>query len=715
MDHTKGYGKATLETNGTFPQLFIDGKPEEPIFFMSPWANVDGVVEKEADYASCCGVDIWFISYGTEYYDDPPRFREKLRKILRALRAHNSRLHVVLRLDVGGALRDLQVPSSEAMYLNGIETERVSFASEVWYRKATEALVSIVTAVQEDEELRAIVVGYEYLGAQTGEWFVHGFLDGQMDTSECNRKAFADYLRKKYGTDEELQRAYGTKKVTLAKVALPDCHCIPGFGNHDEQRRNVHEGKTLFCEPKDRLLVDYLDYINELHADRITGLAHTIKQACNGEKWTVTYYGYLYELPCASSGHYALTKVLNCPDVDMLSGPVSYTDRNDGGVGAYMTFADTVASHGKLWVDEGDYYSPVHTEECEQAYPATTQLLDQVARRELAKCMIYHTGVWWLDLHGHGWYSYRSFWEESRDMRRWMKRYRQVQTKKTPKICLVLDEPAVSLMGDAYNMGTALLTETRYRLYRSGYRFGSYLLDDLLEGRIDDASVYVMLTPWRLDHDTVQKLEAKLHRVGKTTLWMYGPGLTAKEDFERLLGMPIFSARTAGGYAPILSAPSGQQESGGPLLDPIYYVEGASQVLRTYHGGPAEGKAGSALTVRDGWTSWFYGGMTLTEETIAQLAALAGETRFSSTGDTLYANQEAVMLHAKEDGKKTLTLPGKADHLCLETGERGCGSQVDLGYLAHGDTRTVFYGEAEFIDALLSGDDRSDDRPEGEG
>ena len=61
----------------------------------------------------------------------------------------------------------------------------------------------------------------------------------------------------------------------------------------------------------------------------------------------------------AVSGHFNMQALLNCEDVDCIAGPVSYNDRNEGGIGAYMSAAQSVLASGKLWFDESDYRTPV--------------------------------------------------------------------------------------------------------------------------------------------------------------------------------------------------------------------------------------------------------------------------------------------------------------------------------------------------------------------
>lgn len=55
----------------------------------------------------------------------------------------------------------------------------------------------------------------------------------------------------------------------------------------------------------------------------------------------------------------------------------------------------------------------------------------------------------------------------------------------------------------------------RDNIARTGLSFGLYTTQDVAAGLVDDATLYVMMTPWRMDADTAAKVEAVLHRKGK--------------------------------------------------------------------------------------------------------------------------------------------------------------------------------------------------------
>ena len=91
--------------------------------------------------------------------------------------------------------------------------------------------------------------------------------------------------------------------------------------------------------------------------DCVCELAHAVRKASQGRKLVVFFYGYVFEFAGvqngpATSGHYALRRVLNCPDIDVLCSLISYFDRGLGQSAPSMTAAESVALAGKLWLNE---------------------------------------------------------------------------------------------------------------------------------------------------------------------------------------------------------------------------------------------------------------------------------------------------------------------------------------------------------------------------
>ena len=65
----------------------------------------------------------------------------------------------------------------------------------------------------------------------------------------------------------------------------------------------------------------------------------------------------------------------------------------------------------------------------------------------------------------------------------------------------------------------------REGLQRSGTSVGYYLIEDLVEGRVPDAKVYVFGGTFHLNRAERDWINANLKRAHKTLIWLYGAGL----------------------------------------------------------------------------------------------------------------------------------------------------------------------------------------------
>ena len=125
-------------------------------------------------------------------------------------------------------------------------------------------------------------------------------------------------------------------------------------------------------------------------------------------KIVVFFYGYVFEFASVPNGpsvagHYALRRVLNSPDIDVLCSPISYFDRGLGQGHPSMTAAESVALAGKMWLNEDDTRTYLGTGDFPGAIDAVSTLED--TNRELLRNVgqeaIRNFGTWWMDLGAH--------------------------------------------------------------------------------------------------------------------------------------------------------------------------------------------------------------------------------------------------------------------------------------------------------------------------
>lgn len=293
-----------------------------------------------------------------------------------------------------------------------------------------------------------------------------------------------------------------------------------------------------------------------------------------------------------------------------------------------MSLISSVTANGKLWIDEADYRSPIHTAPgndnagvgLEGGIGNKTEL-KEIVRRQYGKQLAYGTGVWFLDLIGKGWWDDKDIWQEIHALQDLTGKYASIKSNQAPEVALVYDSAAVRLLGDPWNVAVDIYQDIRDKIARTGLSYGLYTTQDVANGFVDDAKLYIMMTPWRMDKNTTDKLKKVLHRSGVTTMWLYGYGDTDPVQFKQLTGMTI--NRTAGSKKSLqveMTADAGKTlpGMGGKTIPNArqayerYFVEDSGvNVLGRY----ADGKQVAVAAVsRDGWNSLFYGGFHLPVE-----------------------------------------------------------------------------------------------------
>lgn len=695
--------EARLVQVGGIARLAIDGRQVEPIIYPSgslPTADpANSPAVRQTKLAGEHGVEIFRVDLNV-YKGNPAATAQQLDRIIDNITQLCENPYLILYFRswepdaaiFGGTDYDMFIDQ------NGQSVGYASMASDKYLEHAKALMSTLVDVVMENPKFSERVIGY-FPSGNGCEWFLPG--DGRYDCSGAAQDKFRAYVQALYGTEETLREAYGNDSLTFDAVRIPN-NVAGGAG------KPATMAATLLTDPSRRIVRDYYDYVNDTLADFILAMAQVVKDKTDNRSLTGFYYGYNFESSVSTplAGIYRMERILTSPYIDFLAGPVSYADRNGGGVGMSMSLLSSVTANGKLWIDESDYRSPIKTAVgnehagvgMEGGIADRTELTG-IVRRQYGKQMVYNSGTWFLDLIDKGWWDDEDFWQEAQSLSELAAAYASYKSAKAPEVALVYDSRAVSLLADPWNTSVDIYQHIRDNIARTGLSFGLYTTQDVAAGLVDDAALYVMMTPWRMDADTAAKVEAVLHRKGKTAVWMYGPGETAQEDFHRLTGMTV--KRSAGrlqtleilmepGADKLLPGTANQFVSGLGVYEKYYVEDENATVLGRYDSGGRE--AAVAAVEKDGWKSVFCGSFHLTVEFLRGTAAWAGVNCFADTGDVVYADGALAVFHASEDGEKTLTLPKKCDVYDYFSGQWHKGVQT-LSFTAQaGETRYFFYG-----------------------
>lgn len=562
-------------------------------------------------------------------------------------------------------------------------------ASPAYRRDAAERLAALV------EHLEAAfgdrMAGYHPCGQHTGEWFYEGtWAHPLSDYSEAMRDAWRQWLASRYGSAAALEAAWGRPGAAPHTAELPtpaERHAAPA---------------GILRDPRtERHLIDYARFQQEAMADCVRALAGAVRRASGGRRLVVFFYGYGFEFAaCATgasvSGHYALRRVLDCPDIDVLCSPISYWDRGLGQSAPCMSAAESVALAGKLWLREDDTAThlssgrfPGWTDKARNPWESVTQLQRNVAQEALR-----NQASWWMDLGATGWFNDPALWEEMARLSAIDEPLLQSPVPYEPQVAAILDEHAMLYVAEGGHVVTRPgIYEARTALGRMGAPYGQYLLDDAASGRVP-ARLKVFLNAWVVPGALRERLLQAVRN--DVTVWCYAPGCLddngpAPDGMRALTGFDLTPANPPAAWAE--PTPDGRALG----LTRGFGVNGPVRPLFAARPGPGvrvlaaypDGTAAVALREAPAPAALFVGAPGLTSELLRAAARLAGVHLFTETDCNVYANGPFVALHAAQDGDLLLDTgaPGEVEDVLART-PLGQGPRVALT-LRKGETRIL--------------------------
>ena len=570
-----------------------------------------------------------------------------------------------------------------------------SVTSSDYRREAAKHLDMLVRHLE--ETFGASMAGYHPCGQNTGEWFYQDTWGPALNGyAETDRKAWRTWLAGYYKTDEALRKAWKDDKATITGAEVPS----------PELRRSIAGGvfRDIAVDPRFQSVLDFVRHQQEAMIDTVLDFSKTVRQASTGKRMVVIFYGYVFEFAPvqtgpATSGHYALRKVLESPDIDILCSPISYFDRKRGGSGAAMTAAESVALADKMWLYEDD--TRTHLTPKPFTFPGGPDGADTVDEtrshllRNTGQCAIRNFGTWWMDLGAAGWFDDPRLWDEMKKLEKLDRLFLDRPTPYRPEVAAILDESSMLTVSPAGTVVTRPgVYMVREPLARMGAPYGQYLLDDYLAGKIE-AKLNVFVAAWQLSSEQRKTLREKAQSGNAVNLWCYAPGFldTEKggsvETMRELTGLTL--KRLDDGDTPVHAWAEPTEvgkkfglETGFGIkspVKPLFAVADAKpeEILATF-------SDGSAAVVMRGNTM-FVGAPGLTSSLLRIAARKAKVHLYTETDCNVYANGSALVLHGAADGPVKLRFRKNCTVTDLLDGSAmGKGSTLELP-LKLGETR----------------------------
>ena len=600
-----------------------------------------------------------------------------------------------------------------------------SFASVIWRQQAKDFLRALVRHIKEigmDDRVIAYHTGYGYC-LETFKWSAVGI--GIGDFSKPMQTHFRKWLRKHYKDDvNALKKAWANPDITFETASVPSVK---------EQLNTT--GGTFRDPAKEQGVIDYYRCFAELNAEVFIDFCRTVKEANGNRALTGGFYGYIYDRTDSESfwgagsenhlsglqrsGHLGLKKVLNSPYIDFLVSPYTYYFRGIGGECSAMMPTESLRIHNKMYMLEDDTRTFLDDD---PRYGRIFTLEDSIAvlQRNFAQSLTRRWGTWWARWTGidpSKEPAFGSLLQQFRQLGQWAL---QFDSAPSAEIVVLLDEESM-LYGNIHNdLYLPLTTNQRiWGLPRIGTPVDYYLLDDLIEGRIPPAKLYIFLNAFKLDTNRRDALTKQLRKDGRTALWIYAPGYI-KDDKLSMANMTELTGFTFGksefswgpkmhitNFAHPITKGLTEDSFWGTTnpIGPVFYLEdkdavNLGEVVHTM----GLCMPGFGLKEYDDYNSVFVSVPDIPAAVLRGIARYAGVHLYSEAGDVLYASAEFVAIHTKGGGQRTIRLPKKAEAVYNLYDRKQVATDVSefTVELKPKSTTLYYFGDKKPLDSLIS-------------
>jgi len=578
----------------------------------------------------------------------------------------------VLRADPDGLLIPrfgIDAPASwkerhptEVMTYDDGSRGQASMASEVWRRDVETSLRRFVEHVEARYGQR--VIGYHPCGQHTGEWFYDRTWEARLSGFEpAFAEGFRRFLVRKYGDDAAgLRQAWRDEKIAFDTITVPD------------KEERLQAGLGVFRDPSaERRLIDFNEYLQVAMVEPLERFARAIKETTARKKLVVLFYGYLFEIANlphgpAASGHLAMGRLLQCPDVDILCSPISYGDRGLVGSTPFMVAVDSVRLHGKLWLNEDDTRTWLSAADDPYSRLGTPEHTRWVHLRNFGPVLTRRITCWWMDLPCAGWLNSPEIWSHLGQLKRLYDRDLGGRSQYSPQIAVVADERSPLYTAANSTLSSPLLYNLRAQFNRIGAPVGIYLLSDLVAGRVPESRLYVFPDAFVLTGEQRAALARILHRDHKVAVWLYGAGFiqdTADTRYmTELLEMPVvrgekpqpLEVRWENTDDPLLNGLQGQTLAAGKPVVPLGLGEPADR-CRVLGRFTQNGQAAGAVREESDYCTVYAGTLTVPAGLLRNCARKAGVFLYVESDEVIQTDGRWLFITATNPGRKQVRLP----------------------------------------------------------
>ncbi len=567
--------------------------------------------------------------------------------------------------------------------------ENPSLASEIWLRYSCGVISKLTEYLKEKYPERFL--GFYFGWGICGEWNYYGEPDMNdwrcPDFSPAMVRGFRKWLRKKYNTVQELQRAWGRDDVDFESAGVP------------ERIERFRADIGFFKDPsKNAQVSDYYMFIGELAADVFISFCKTAKEKSGGSIICGGGYGGIMDINICAYLYFGFTtaggikKVLESPYVDFYSTPYSYYSRAIGdGDCSYMCLTESWRLHGKIRLGDNDTRTCL-AEPFQEVFgrPDTIKDSIEILKRDFGQHLVRASGGWWQ----HKWLDHPWFIKTIRRLNKISDLAMKYDRSLSDGIAMIVDVESLFYQKMTDILMFKLLYEQRMKEFgRIGVPWHLYMLEDIEHQEMPEYRVYVFLNAFYVDEKKKRLIKEKICRKNNVVVWIYAPGFQSEKGFstqnmEELTGIRIkYENISANAEIKIINFDhaitkdihqdskdsffgarrmfewSGTSSHGHmdhtAWVEPVFYADDPEcKILGKII---SINRPGFVVKEMKEWTSIYCASPMVSAKILRNICRYAGVHIYLETEDLLYANKHFIVIHTKQEGLKVIKLPVKAN------------------------------------------------------
>ena len=588
-----------------------------------------------------------------------------------------------------------------------------SYSSEKWLQDLEKAWTALFEHMKTKPYYKRII-GITPVSGRYGECLRAGYnsqLYGKelTDYSKPELAAFRKWLKKRYGTMENMRKAYPYRKGALpetideVKLPTPQERCRPDSSY-------FRDGVV------DRLTLDYITFVNEQSAQAVCDFTRILRKIVGPDKLIGLYYGYLLEDAlghrrawAGDSGHFGLDKVLREAPIDFLAGPVGYTQRQIGNVGPNMGLSATLALHNKLWLYEGDMRTSLNGGKAEYSGAANLEESLAILWRTYGNSVVDYSGLWWAPIAGKKCYDDPKIWAAFKTMYQDMAKHTTVRSAERRRRAVAMIVDPVSINFRHYSLYDQLcgnlLTLSRDVFAKSGIEYDYYSTGDL-EVMPDDYPVYIFLNSFYLTEQTRAVIEKRFKKDGKLLVWCYGAGYfkstdqaarirTSAKNMQELTGIQLEALVNK--KLSLDSMPVANYKNKLPGLSikgaykPVFAVnDPQAQKMADFKAPELAGKTAVAYKDCGSYRSLYLGTPEFKTAWVREIAKLGKAHIYTDAENVVVRSGNGhILIHSGHDDKVNIMLPEKAARVIRVDKGQVAAENTDKFSVNIGKNRTI--------------------------